>query len=118
MADIAADPIIGTPLVKTHYTYFEVYCTKKNITHFPGKFRQTVNKVSRGYEKVKLFKFIYATGPTKIGHVGTNYTSPHNISYLSTGIEYFYPVTFSLKPTKGFINAENLMAKQQWNTKL
>ena len=28
---------------------------------------------------------VYVTGPVKIGHVGTNYTLPHNISYLSTG---------------------------------
>ena len=44
------------------------------------------------------------TGPVKIGHVGTNYTPPHNISCLSTGIEYFYSVTCILKPTKSLIS--------------
>ena len=29
----------------------------------------------------------YVTGPAKIGHVGTNYTPSHNMSYLSIGIE-------------------------------
>ena len=37
------------------------------------------------------------TGPVKIWHVGTNYTPLHNISYRSTGIEYFHCVTCSLK---------------------
>ena len=55
------------------------------------------------------------TGPAKIEHVGTKYTLPYNISYLSTGIEYFHSVTCILKPTKFLISAENFMAKQQWN---
>ena len=28
-----------------------------------------------------------------VGHVGTNYPPPHNISFLSIGIEYFQSVT-------------------------
>ena len=39
-----------------------------------------------------LVQSINANGSAKIGHVGTNYTSPHKWSYLSTGIEYLYPV--------------------------
>ena len=57
------------------------------------------------------------TGPAKIGHVGTNYTLPCNISYLSTGIEYIHSVTCMLQPTTFVISAENCMAKQYWNTK-
>ena len=52
------------------------------------------------------------TGPAKIGNVGTNYTLPHNISYLNTGIEYFHSVTCILKPTKCLISAEIVMVKQ------
>ena len=55
---------------------------------------------------------IYVTRPAKIGHVGTNYTPPRNISYLSIGMEYFYSVTCMLKPAKVLIHTENFMAKQ------
>ena len=58
------------------------------------------------------------TGPAKIGHVGTNYTLSHNISYLSTGIEYVQSVTGILMPAKCCISAENFIATQQRNTKL
>ena len=54
----------------------------------------------------------YVTGPVNIGHVDTNYTLLHNISYLSIQIEYFHSVTCSLKPTKCLIiSAENFMDK-------
>ena len=43
---------------------------------------------------------IIVTGPAKIGHVGTNYTLSHNMSYLRIGIEYFHFVTCIVKPTK------------------
>ena len=55
---------------------------------------------------------IYHIGPAKIGHVGTNYTPSHNISYLSIGIEYFHSVTCIVKPTKCLISAENCMATE------
>ena len=58
------------------------------------------------------------TGPAKVGHVGTNYTLAHNISYFFTGIEYVQSVTVILTPTQCFISAENFIATQQWNTKL
>ena len=54
----------------------------------------------------------YVTGSVKIGHVGTNYTPPHNISYHSTGIEYFHSVPCIVKPIKRLICTENCMAKQ------
>ena len=31
---------------------------------------------------------IFVTGPTKIGHVVTNYILSHNRMYLSTGVKY------------------------------
>ena len=40
------------------------------------------------------------TTPMKIGHVGTNYTASHNMSYLSTRIEYFHSVTCIVQLTK------------------
>ena len=52
------------------------------------------------------------TRPAKIGHVGTNYTLTRTISYLSSGMEYSYSVTCTLKSTKCLICAENVMAKQ------
>ena len=60
----------------------------------------------------------YVTGPTKIGHVGTNYILPHNISYLSNEIQYIHSVTCMLQLTKFVISAEHFTAKQYWNTKL
>ena len=54
----------------------------------------------------------YVTGPAKIGHVGTNYTLSHNVSYLSTGIEYFYPITCIVKPTTYLILAKYFMATE------
>ena len=60
----------------------------------------------------------YMTGPAQIGHVGTNYTPSHNISYLSTGIEYFYSVTCIVNPTKCLIRVEGFMATESYNTKL
>ena len=52
------------------------------------------------------------TGPTKIGHVGANYTLPHNILYPIAKIGYFYFVTLMLQLTKLLRSAENVMAKQ------
>ena len=57
------------------------------------------------------------TGPTKIGYVGTNYTLSHNMSYLSTEVEYFHSVTCIVKPTKCLISAENFIVTELWNTK-
>ena len=69
--------------------------------------------------KASLYeRALYVTGPAKIGHVGTNYAPPYSISYLSSGIEYFYSVTCTVKSTKCSIIAEKFMAKQYWNTKL
>ena len=62
--------------------------------------------------KVQKILAGYVTGPAKIGYVGTNYTPPLNISYLSIGIEYFHSVTCILTPIKGWISVENCMVKQ------
>ena len=59
-----------------------------------------------------MYSSVYVTGPAKIGLVGTNYTLPHNISYLSIGIEHIYSVTYIVKLSMWLISAENFMAKQ------
>ena len=47
------------------------------------------------------------TGPAKIGHVGTNYSPSHNRLYQGTGITYLHSVTCIIKPTKSLIIGEN-----------
>ena len=50
----------------------------------------------------------YVTGPTKIGHVGTNYTPSHNRTYLSVEIEYLHSVTVVIKSMNCLISVKNM----------
>ena len=52
----------------------------------------------------------YVTGPTKIGHVGTNYTPLLYRSCLSIGKVYFHSVTCIIIPIKVILCAENCNA--------
>ena len=59
---------------------------------------------------LKIVASQYVTRPAKTGHVGTNYILSHYRSYLSTGTEYLYSVTYIIQPIKILLDAQNCIA--------